>query len=109
MINEFSLSSLTIVTPYEIKLDSSIKLTDGKIDGFARSTDKDYEIGGASILFPAIINPHDHLFGSYYPKIGNGSYICWLPWDYDLKSSPVYEERNKNTPFDERCLFNEKC
>jgi len=100
MINEFSLSSLTIVTPHEVKPDSSIKLTEGKIDGFARSTGKDYKIGGAYILFPAIINPHDHLFGTYYPKIGNGTYICWLPWDYDLKSSPVYEERNKNTPFE---------
>lgn len=100
MIDEYSLSSLTIVTPYEIKSGASIKISQGKITDFSRSTVKDYEIGDSYILFPAIINPHDHLYGSYYPKVGNGTYICWLPWDYDLKSSPVYEERNKNTPFE---------
>ncbi len=100
MIDEYSLSSLTIVTPYEIKSGASIKISQGKIMDFSRSRVKDYEIGDSYILFPAIINPHDHLYGSYYPKVGNGTYICWLPWDYDLKSSPVYEERNKNTPFE---------
>jgi hypothetical protein len=46
------------------------------------------------------MNAHDHLFGSYYPRIGTSPYICWLPWDYDLKNSPIYAERNKNEPFD---------
>jgi len=100
MLDEFSLSSLTVVTPFDVKQDASIKISHGKIEGFSRSRVKDYSIAGSFLLFPAIINPHDHLFGSYHPKIGNGIYICWLPWDYDLKSSPIYEERNKNTPFE---------
>ncbi|TFH39149.1 MAG: hydrolase, partial [Chrysiogenales bacterium] len=44
---------------------------------------------------PGLINAHDHLLGTYHPKIGNGPYINWLPWDNDLKSSPVYEERQQ--------------
>jgi len=100
MLDEFSLSSLTVVTPHEVKSATCIQISNGKIKGFSRSKVKDYVISGPYILFPAIINPHDHLFGSYHPKIGNGIYICWLPWDYDLKSSPIYEERNKNTPFE---------
>jgi len=100
MLVEFSLSSLTIVTPTEVKTNASIKIYQGRIEGFTRSRMKDYEIKGSYILFPAVINPHDHLFGSYHPKIGNGIYICWLPWDYDLKGSPIYEERNKNSPFE---------
>jgi hypothetical protein len=35
------------------------------------------------------------LIGNYYPKVGNGPYENWLPWDNDLKSSPVYEERQQ--------------
>jgi cytosine/adenosine deaminase-related metal-dependent hydrolase len=100
MSEEYSLSSLTIVTPREVKHDTSIKILNGKIDSFAKSKEKNYDIDGEYILFPALINAHDHLFGTYHPKIGNSPYICWLPWDYDLKSSPVYEERNKNNPFD---------
>jgi 5-methylthioadenosine/S-adenosylhomocysteine deaminase len=100
MLHEFSLSSLTVVTPFEVMSNASVKIIDGRIEAFTRSRTKDYGMRGPLILFPAIINPHDHLFGSYHPKIGNGIYFCWLPWDFDLKSSPVYEERNRNTPFE---------
>jgi 5-methylthioadenosine/S-adenosylhomocysteine deaminase len=100
MIDEFSLSSITIATPEEIITNASIRVTQGKIKDFSKSSKKDYQFEKSSILFPAIINAHDHLFGTYYPKVGTGTYICWLPWDYDLKSSPVYEERNRNTPFE---------
>ncbi|HEB30817.1 MAG TPA: hydrolase [Spirochaetes bacterium] len=100
MFDEYSLGSLTIVTPNEVKHNTSITIVDGRIDGFSKSKKKNYDIEGAYILFPALINAHDHLFGSYHPKIGTSPYICWLPWDYDLKNSPVYEERNKNNPFD---------
>jgi cytosine/adenosine deaminase-related metal-dependent hydrolase len=99
MNKEFSLSLATIVTPAEIKNNASIKISDGKIADFSKSNDKDYKFDQSYILFPAIINAHDHLFGTYYPKIGNGPYVCWLPWDYDLKTSDIYEERNKNSPF----------
>lgn len=47
------------------------------------------------IISPGLINSHDHLMGSYYPKVGNGPYENWLPWDNDLKSAPVYEERQQ--------------
>ena len=90
MSGEYSLSSLTIVTPKEVKHDTSIKILNGRIDGFSKSDKKDFTIEGAYILFPALMNAHHHLFGSYHPKIGTSPYICWLPWDYDLKNSPVY-------------------
>ena len=47
------------------------------------------------VAVPGLINGHDHLIGNYYPKIGNGPYENWLPWDNDLKSSPVYRERQQ--------------
>jgi len=48
---------------------------------------------GKGVIAPGLINAHDHLLGTYHPKIGHGPYINWLPWDNDLKSSPVYAER----------------
>ncbi len=97
---EFSLSAIDIVTPGEIKADSSIRIADGKIADFSRSKIKNFDMGGSCTLFPGIVNSHDHLFGTYYPKIGEGNYVCWLPWDYDLKASEIYQERNKNTALD---------
>ena len=47
------------------------------------------------VLCPGLINSHDHLIGNYYPKVGNGPYESWLPWDNDLKSAPVYRERQQ--------------
>ena len=47
------------------------------------------------VLIPGLINSHDHLLGNYYPKVGKGPYVNWLPWDNDLKSAPLYEERSQ--------------
>ena len=100
MLSEFSLSSVTFVSPLKVKNNASIRIVDGKIEDYSKSGVKDYVLGKSYILFPSIFNPHDHLFGTYYPKIGEGPYVCWLPWDYDLKRSDVYTERNKNSPID---------
>jgi len=100
MINEFSLSSLTLATPFEVRNNESIRISNGRIKDFEISSINNYNIEGNYILFPALINAHDHLFGSYHPKIGDGPYICWLPWDCEMKGSESYKERNKNTPFD---------
>jgi 5-methylthioadenosine/S-adenosylhomocysteine deaminase len=100
MSNEFSLAAKTMVTPDEVVRDAYVRISGGKIVDFSSSGTKNYTLKKQHILFPAIINAHDHLFGTYYPKIGDGPYVCWLPWDFDLKSSEVYKERNKNSPFD---------
>jgi len=89
-----------MATPETVKGDVSLKISNGRIKEFKKSSQNDFTIGDGYFLFPALINIHDHLFGTYYPKIGNGPYICWLPWDYDLKSSPIYEERNKNSAYE---------
>ena len=46
-------------------------------------------------IYPGFINAHDHLLGSYLPRVGKGPYLNWKPWDCDLKSSAVYKERTK--------------
>jgi len=100
MSAEFSLTVKTMVTPDEVVRDAHVRIAGGKIVDFTLSETKNYTLSKNHILFPSIFNSHDHLFGTYYPKIGNGRYVCWLPWDFDLKSSEVYKERNKNSPLD---------
>ncbi len=46
------------------------------------------------LVFPGIIDGHDHLLGTYMPRVGDRRpYRNWLEWDNDLKSSPHYKER----------------
>ncbi|MDR3236903.1 MAG: amidohydrolase family protein [Spirochaetia bacterium] len=70
----------------EIENDSIASVSKKSISAVKLSIDN-------GVAVPGLINGHDHLIGNYYPKIGNGPYPNWLPWDNDLKSSPVYRER----------------
>lgn len=56
-----------------------------------------FDLGGSSFVYPALINVHDHFRGNYLPRVGpkeDKYYINWAPWDADLKSSPVFDERS---------------
>jgi len=46
-------------------------------------------------VFPGFFNSHDHLLGTYLPKVGHGPYLNWKPWDEDLKYADLYAERGK--------------
>jgi cytosine/adenosine deaminase-related metal-dependent hydrolase len=49
-------------------------------------------------VYPGFINAHDHLLGTYWPKVGRKDgkpYENWLYWDNDLKSSDIYFERQQ--------------
>lgn len=68
--------------------------------GIISSKDSDtfkMDLGGASCMYPALINIHDHLRGNYLPRVGpkpGTYYLNWLPWDNDLKASDTYAERS---------------
>lgn len=48
------------------------------------------------LIFPGLINCHDHLLGTYVPRVGDRRpYMNWLEWDNDLKSAPQYAERQQ--------------
>jgi 5-methylthioadenosine/S-adenosylhomocysteine deaminase len=96
-MNKWSVSGGTILTPEKIIKKSTIQVNNGKIAKISADGNKcDINIDAKKgVIVPGLINAHDHLLGTYHPKIGNGPYINWLPWDNDLKSSPVYEERER--------------
>ncbi|HCL57420.1 MAG TPA: hydrolase [Spirochaetia bacterium] len=59
-----------------------------------------FNVGGDYYAYPGFINSHDHLLGNYFPRVGNGPYLNWLPWDNDLKSAKIYQERAKLTNYE---------
>ncbi len=97
--NKYLLKTKVIVTPDGPEKDASILIENKRIKDINNTQKKvlSFDLGD-KIMFPGLINAHDHLLGTYYPRIGNGPYLNWLPWDNDLKSSPVYSERSKIPP-----------
>lgn len=97
MMSKWGISGVTIVTPDKEIKAASLTVSGNKIEKVSggdlnTSISVDIEDG---VLSPGLINSHDHLVGNYYPKVGNGPYTNWLPWDNDLKSSLVYAERQQ--------------
>ncbi|MBN2078779.1 MAG: amidohydrolase family protein [Spirochaetes bacterium] len=96
-MNNWSITGGTILTPEKTIESGAILIEGNRIGKVSRGKvrgDMNLPLEG-TVIIPGMINAHDHLLGTYYPKIGNGPYINWLPWDNDLKSSPIYEERQQ--------------
>lgn len=103
MKKKYSLFSHCIVTPDKVIENSYLNINAKKIASLSSKSENNEIINlDDKIIFPALVDAHDHLFGTYYPKIGatGGKYQNWKPWDDDLKSSPVYAERSKIPPTD---------
>lgn len=95
----YTIKAGAFVTPQKIIADGFLTVQNGLIhDMGEKSTGRPVFDLGKKLVFPGLINAHDHLLGNYFPRVGRGPYINWLPWDNDLKSSPVYTERSKIPP-----------
>jgi cytosine/adenosine deaminase-related metal-dependent hydrolase len=70
------------------------------------------DLKGASVVYPSLINTHDHLQGNYLPPVGpkpGSFYLTWLPWDNDLKASATFSDRSKLSREDLYRLSAYKC
>lgn len=92
-MSEWSVIGRGILTPDKFIKKAGILINDGIFENVG--IQKGFTVEADGIIIPGLINSHDHLLGTYHPKVGNGPYENWLPWDNDLKSSPVYEERQQ--------------
>lgn len=93
----WGISGLSAITPREKVKNAKITIQGNSIEKISKeqlNTSISLEIENG-IICPGLINGHDHLLGNYFPKVGNGPYENWLPWDNDLKSAPVYRERQQ--------------
>jgi 5-methylthioadenosine/S-adenosylhomocysteine deaminase len=89
-----------IVSPEEIIENKGIyaDITNGRIvsiSDYHKKADVEIVLPKNTIAFPGFINAHDHLLGSYWPRVGEGPHITWKTWDDALKASPLYKERSK--------------
>lgn len=111
MSKEVWLVHLDIVTPLEILKNNGIQIkgerihkiapvNDSAISHFKNQSIPVHDYKGKYWCFPGLINAHDHLLGSYMPKVGNGPYLTWKEWDDDLKTADVYQERGKISNLD---------
>ena len=95
-MKKWVISGMTILNPDKTTEKANILIENGRISSVSNK-----DMGGhisfnaGGVISSGLINSHDHLLGNYYPKVGNGPYENWLPWDNDLKSSPVYQERQQ--------------
>ncbi|MDR1105046.1 MAG: amidohydrolase family protein [Treponema sp.] len=70
------------------------------------------DLGGNSVVYPSLINTHDHLQGNYRPAVGPKPgifYLTWLPWDNDLKASETFRERSRLSREDLYTISGYKC
>ncbi len=97
-MDSYSLTGGTITTPHRIERNGSVDIQGDKIASLSEPGPRRVDLGGASVVYPALINVHDHLRGNYLPRVGAKPgvyYLNWSPWDNDLKSSATYTERSK--------------
>jgi cytosine/adenosine deaminase-related metal-dependent hydrolase len=89
----------TILTPDHVIQNGAITISNDKFLKVEKKPSNETKIQidlNNLIVMPGFINGHDHLLGSYMPRVGDRKpYMNWLVWDNDLKSSPVYTERQQ--------------
>lgn len=90
----------TILTPDKQINKGAISIDGKKIKSLGKSgtsLQKGIQIDlNGLLIFPGLIDCHDHLLGTYLPRVGDRKpYLNWLVWDNDLKASPVYAERQQ--------------
>lgn len=94
-VTGFTLANADVVRVDGVAARGSVSVEGKKISG-SRVPGPKFDLGGASYVYPALINAHDHMRGNYLPSVGpkgDNYYVNWSYWDADLKSSPVFEER----------------
>lgn len=64
------------------------------LDGPAAGDGSTVDLPPSALVYPGLVNAHDHLIGTFQPRVGYGPYRNWLRWDNDLKRSAVFRQRN---------------
>lgn len=91
----YSIKNADIATGDSLRRKGTVSI-DGTRLASTPTKGPSFDLAGASFVYPALINIHDHFRGNYLPRVGpkdDKFYTNWGPWDADLKSSSVYEER----------------
>lgn len=96
-MDSYALTGSTIVTPQASRAAVSLVVNGERLADPDAPAQRQIRVGPESFIYPALLNIHDHMRGNYLPRVGpkgDDFYVNWLPWDNDLKSSGVYDERS---------------
>jgi len=94
-VTQYTFTDADIVSGGSITAGGELSISGSRI-GSGGKGGVSFDLKGSSVVYPALINVHDHMNGNYLPRVGpkgDNFYLNWSYWDADLKSSPVYEER----------------
>jgi 5-methylthioadenosine/S-adenosylhomocysteine deaminase len=96
----YLLKPAMVLTPSKVLIDTYIYFDNerGKIISLTATADlpfsKEISFTTPVIVVPGLINIHDHLLGTYWPRVARGPHLHWKFWDDALKSSRLYKERS---------------
>jgi 5-methylthioadenosine/S-adenosylhomocysteine deaminase len=93
----YGLSGVTLVTSEQVRSNAALMIVDGHVASL------EGPIAGQTInltnhlLFPGLINAHDHLFGTWWPRVApNRPYANVYEWLADYEQSPILRIRGRN-------------
>jgi cytosine/adenosine deaminase-related metal-dependent hydrolase len=96
--SQYGLVGATVVTPTDVLHDASLTVGDGQIICMERPQDSYLVDLSDHLVFPGLINAHDHLNGTWWPRVGpSRPYTNVYQWLDDLHSSPERHDRQRNS------------
>jgi 5-methylthioadenosine/S-adenosylhomocysteine deaminase len=101
MLQNYSLSGMTLVTPDLVHEQGSVKVVRGTIAGLGKKAKIDFNCPQPAYCYPGLINVHDHLRGNYLPRVGprpGNYYLNWSYWEGDLRAAQVIAEERAKIP-----------
>ncbi|MBN1934452.1 MAG: amidohydrolase family protein [Anaerolineae bacterium] len=92
----YSVSGVTLVTPDQVKVEAALTVS-GRYIAALEAHAPAFDLHGL-LAFPGLINAHDHLNGTWWPRVGpNRPYTNVYEWLADLDGSPVRYDREQNS------------
>jgi 5-methylthioadenosine/S-adenosylhomocysteine deaminase len=92
----YSLSGATLVTPTEVLSNAALTVSGNRIAGLVSASGYVLDLRH-HLVFPGLINSHDHLNGTWWPRVGPGRpYANVYQWLADLDESQVRYDRQQN-------------
>ena len=94
----FGLSGVTLVTPDEIRPNTPLAVSQGRIARLGHPGSGPVLDLRDHLVFPGLINAHDHLYGAWWPRIApTRPYANVYQWLAEYDQSPTLRERGRNS------------
>jgi cytosine/adenosine deaminase-related metal-dependent hydrolase len=107
-LNSWTLSGARIALDAGRSKQLDLRIEDGRIAGFggaSRHNPKTVDLRGCLIL-PGLINGHDHLEFSLFPRLGHGPYSSARAWAEDIYRPDSYPiKKHLQVPLNARLLW----